>query len=64
MNIHFLVAPGTLDDPMWGTISRKVSIVSTALNGTRDHLHADVTQASDQLGRCITFFTTIPRHRV
>lgn len=49
VNIHYLIAPNTLDGPMWGTISRKVSIVSTALNGASDKLHADVTQASQQL---------------
>lgn len=60
VNIHFLVAPGTLDDSMWGTISRKVSIVSETLNGVRDSLEADRSTAAEQLGewsRNITLVT-------
>lgn len=41
VNVHFLVAAKTLDDMLWHTLSRKVTVVSHALDGAQAHLRAD-----------------------
>ncbi|EGD72110.1 hypothetical protein PTSG_11548 [Salpingoeca rosetta] len=49
VNIHYLVAPNTLDDILWSTLSRKVGVVSTTLNGERSRLVANKSRADKSL---------------
>eukprot|EP01047_Picozoa_sp_COSAG01_P039512 COSAG01_NODE_3271_length_6320_cov_8.998554_7_plen_92_part_00 len=33
VNIHYLIAPGSIDDVMWSTLERKVQTLGQALDG-------------------------------
>ena len=45
VNVHYLVARGTLDDIVWPLVAHKVKIVSAMCDGKRDHLVANVSSA-------------------
>merc|ERR1719375_2183466 len=45
VNVHYLVASGTIDDIIWPCVSRKVEVVSAMCDGRRDHLVAEKTTA-------------------
>jgi len=45
VNVHYLVAPGTIDDIMWPMVSRKVQVVSTMCDGRKDRLVAGLSSA-------------------
>lgn len=45
VNVHYLVARGTLDDIMWPLVAHKVEIVSAMCDGKKDHLVANVSSA-------------------
>ena len=51
VNVHYLVAQGTLDTMMWGLISKKVFTVSKALDGTGHRLKAPRVQAEPSSGK-------------
>ncbi|XP_028600619.2 DNA annealing helicase and endonuclease ZRANB3 isoform X3 [Podarcis muralis] len=40
VNIHYLIANGTLDPLMWGMLNRKANVTGTALNGKKEKLQA------------------------
>ncbi|XP_033126566.1 DNA annealing helicase and endonuclease ZRANB3-like [Anneissia japonica] len=42
IHIHYLIAKGSIDEWMWTALSRKVNVVSSALNGKLQHLQASV----------------------
>lgn len=58
VNIHYLVAQGTLDDILWRTINKKVGIVSSTLDGFRDKLSAKHTKL-DEARMCPACESTI-----
>uniref|UniRef100_A0ACB8G2F4 Uncharacterized protein n=1 Tax=Sphaerodactylus townsendi TaxID=933632 RepID=A0ACB8G2F4_9SAUR len=41
VNIHYLIANGTLDPLMWAMLNRKATVTSTALNGWKEKLQAE-----------------------
>jgi len=43
VNVHYLVASGTIDDIIWPSVSRKVEVVSKMCDGRADHLVAAYT---------------------
>ncbi|XP_013410216.1 DNA annealing helicase and endonuclease ZRANB3-like isoform X2 [Lingula anatina] len=43
VNVHYLVAKGTMDEWMWSMINRKTTVVTATLNGKVQTLKADVT---------------------
>lgn len=43
VNVHYLVASGTIDDIIWPSVSRKVEVVSKLCDGQADHLVAAYT---------------------
>eukprot|EP00929_Paragymnodinium_shiwhaense_P031338 TRINITY_DN17576_c0_g1_i1.p1 TRINITY_DN17576_c0_g1~~TRINITY_DN17576_c0_g1_i1.p1 ORF type:complete len:925 (-),score=271.70 TRINITY_DN17576_c0_g1_i1:183-2957(-) len=50
VNIHYLVAPGTVDDFIWPSVSKKIDIVSRICDGKRDKLAATVSSADRAIG--------------
>ncbi|XP_061464906.1 DNA annealing helicase and endonuclease ZRANB3 isoform X2 [Rhineura floridana] len=40
VNIHYLIAKGTLDPLMWGMLNRKAKVTGTTLNGKKEKLQA------------------------
>ncbi|KAJ7345817.1 hypothetical protein JRQ81_001767 [Phrynocephalus forsythii] len=40
VNIHFLIANGTMDPLMWAMLNRKAKVTGTTLNGRKEKLHA------------------------
>ncbi|XP_071943275.1 DNA annealing helicase and endonuclease ZRANB3-like [Antedon mediterranea] len=42
IHVHYLIAKGSIDEWMWAALSRKVNVVSSALNGKLQHLKASV----------------------
>ena len=48
VNIHYLIAKGTLDDMMWHMINKKVGIISTTLDGKRHNMGAAKSTAEEQ----------------
>ena len=44
VNIHYLVAKGTLDERVWRMLERKLSVLGSTLNGKSLHLGAQVDQ--------------------
>jgi hypothetical protein len=47
VNIHYLVAPGTIDDIIWSSVSHKVEVVSKMCDGQQDHLVAGYSSAGN-----------------
>ncbi|XP_077996801.1 DNA annealing helicase and endonuclease ZRANB3-like [Glandiceps talaboti] len=47
IQVHYLVARGTIDDFIWSAITRKVSVVSHALSGQLHHLRVDECDKED-----------------
>jgi len=47
VNIHYLLARGSVDDLIWPVVARKVEVLSTALDGSRSRLDADQVQRGD-----------------
>ncbi|XP_045335551.1 DNA annealing helicase and endonuclease ZRANB3 isoform X4 [Leopardus geoffroyi] len=41
VNIHYLVANGTLDTLMWGMLNRKTQVTGSTLNGRKEQLQAE-----------------------
>ncbi|XP_029790527.1 DNA annealing helicase and endonuclease ZRANB3 [Suricata suricatta] len=41
VNIHYLVANGTLDSLMWGMLNRKTQVTGSTLNGRKERLQAE-----------------------
>ncbi|XP_057602750.1 DNA annealing helicase and endonuclease ZRANB3 [Hippopotamus amphibius kiboko] len=41
VNIHYLIANGTLDTLMWGMLNRKVQVTGSTLNGRKEKLQAE-----------------------
>ncbi|XP_012582928.1 PREDICTED: DNA annealing helicase and endonuclease ZRANB3 isoform X1 [Condylura cristata] len=41
VNIHYLIANGTLDTLMWGMLNRKTQITGSTLNGRKEKLQAE-----------------------
>ncbi|KAK2497746.1 hypothetical protein MC885_009988 [Smutsia gigantea] len=41
VNIHYLIANGTLDTLMWGMLNRKAQITGSTLNGRKEQLKAE-----------------------
>ncbi|XP_016061742.1 PREDICTED: DNA annealing helicase and endonuclease ZRANB3 [Miniopterus natalensis] len=41
VNIHYLVANGTLDTLMWGMLNRKAQVTGSTLNGRKERLQAE-----------------------
>ncbi|KAM5280100.1 DNA annealing helicase and endonuclease ZRANB3 [Ctenodactylus gundi] len=41
VNIHYLIANGTLDTLMWGMLNRKAQVTGSTLNGRREQLQAE-----------------------
>ncbi|XP_066467994.1 DNA annealing helicase and endonuclease ZRANB3 [Tiliqua scincoides] len=41
VNIHYLIANGTLDPLMWAMLNRKASVTGTTLNGKKDKMQAN-----------------------
>nr|XP_010982331.1 DNA annealing helicase and endonuclease ZRANB3 isoform X1 [Camelus dromedarius]XP_031307176.1 DNA annealing helicase and endonuclease ZRANB3 isoform X1 [Camelus dromedarius] len=41
VNIHYLIASGTLDTLMWGMLNRKTQVTGSTLNGRKEKLHAE-----------------------
>ncbi|XP_078612934.1 DNA annealing helicase and endonuclease ZRANB3-like isoform X1 [Branchiostoma floridae x Branchiostoma japonicum] len=41
VHVHYLVARNTIDDWMWSMLTRKVSVVTSTLNGKLAELHAE-----------------------
>ncbi|XP_053070936.1 DNA annealing helicase and endonuclease ZRANB3 isoform X2 [Acinonyx jubatus] len=41
VNIHYLVANGTLDTLMWGMLNRKTQVTGSTLNGQKEQLQAE-----------------------
>ena len=48
VNVHYLLAKGTLDDAMWRMINNKVKVTSTALDGKRLKLDAGKMTCPDR----------------
>ena len=48
VNVHYLIAKGTLDDAMWRMINNKVKVTSTALDGKRLKLDAGKMTCPDR----------------
>jgi len=49
VNIHYLVASGTIDDMIWKSVYHKVEVVSKLCDGRQDHLVASVSGAAQAL---------------
>lgn len=47
VNIHYLIARETVDDVIWPSVSHKVQVVSTMVDGSKDRLIAGYSSASD-----------------
>ncbi|XP_070546438.1 DNA annealing helicase and endonuclease ZRANB3-like [Ptychodera flava] len=47
IQVHYLVARGTIDDFIWSAITRKVSVVSHALSGQLKHLNVGECNKED-----------------
>jgi len=47
VNVHFLLAYGTIDDIMWPSIAHKVEVVSAMCDGRRDQLNVENVSARD-----------------
>ncbi|XP_037706041.1 DNA annealing helicase and endonuclease ZRANB3 isoform X2 [Choloepus didactylus] len=43
VNIHYLIANGTLDTLMWGMLNRKAQVTGSTLNGRKEQLQAEET---------------------
>ncbi|XP_054545866.1 DNA annealing helicase and endonuclease ZRANB3-like, partial [Talpa occidentalis] len=41
VNIHYLIANGTLDTLMWGILNRKTQVTGSTLNGRKEQLQAE-----------------------
>ena len=41
VNVHYLLAPGSIDDIIWPVVARKVEVLSSALNGSKSKLNVD-----------------------
>ncbi|XP_049745189.1 DNA annealing helicase and endonuclease ZRANB3 isoform X2 [Elephas maximus indicus] len=41
VNIHYLIANGTLDTLMWGMLNRKAQVTGSTLNGRKEQLQAE-----------------------
>ncbi|KAK1336992.1 hypothetical protein QTO34_003034 [Cnephaeus nilssonii] len=41
VNIHYLIANGTLDTLMWGMLNRKAQVTGSTLNGRKERLQAE-----------------------
>ncbi|XP_048809385.1 DNA annealing helicase and endonuclease ZRANB3 isoform X1 [Lagopus muta] len=41
VNIHFLIAKGTLDPLMWAMLNRKANVTGSALNGKKERMQAE-----------------------
>ncbi|XP_006834663.1 PREDICTED: DNA annealing helicase and endonuclease ZRANB3 [Chrysochloris asiatica] len=41
VNIHYLIANGTLDTLMWGMLNRKAQVTGSTLNGRKEQLEAE-----------------------
>ncbi|XP_053522871.1 DNA annealing helicase and endonuclease ZRANB3 isoform X2 [Artibeus jamaicensis] len=41
VNIHYLIANGTLDTLMWGMLNRKTQVTGSTLNGRKEQLQAE-----------------------
>nr|KAF6451450.1 zinc finger RANBP2-type containing 3 [Molossus molossus] len=41
VNIHYLIANGTLDPLMWGMLNRKAQVTGSTLNGRKERLQAE-----------------------
>ncbi|XP_024895343.1 DNA annealing helicase and endonuclease ZRANB3 isoform X2 [Pteropus alecto] len=41
VNIHYLIANGTLDTIMWGMLNRKAQVTGSTLNGRKEQLQAE-----------------------
>ncbi|XP_014704993.1 DNA annealing helicase and endonuclease ZRANB3 isoform X1 [Equus asinus] len=41
VNIHYLIAKGTLDTLMWGMLNRKAQVTGSTLNGRKEQLQAE-----------------------
>jgi len=54
VNVHYLVAPGTIDDIMWPMVSRKVQVVSAMCDGRKDSLVAERTSADQAVNNACT----------
>ncbi|XP_071824908.1 DNA annealing helicase and endonuclease ZRANB3-like isoform X2 [Apostichopus japonicus] len=42
IHIHYLIAKGTIDEWMWSALNRKVSVLSSTLNGRVQQMNAEV----------------------
>ncbi|XP_064621798.1 uncharacterized protein LOC135484357 [Lineus longissimus] len=51
VNIHYLVAKGSVDEWVWGAIKKKTVVVSTILNGVCQSLEEVVNQDEDKIFR-------------
>eukprot|EP00051_Salpingoeca_urceolata_P018895 m.269365 g.269365 ORF g.269365 m.269365 type:complete len:1204 (+) comp19302_c0_seq2:210-3821(+) len=49
VNVHFLVAPGTLDDVLYRMLNSKLANVSRALDGHRTGMQVGRTKSTDQV---------------
>lgn len=49
VNIHYLVANGTIDDMIWNSVYHKVEVVSKVCDGRNDHLKVGYTSADKAL---------------
>lgn len=49
VNIHYLVAAGTIDDIIWPSVANKVEVVSTVCDGHKDRLVANLTSTDGAL---------------
>jgi len=50
VNVHYLVAAGTIDDIIWPSVAHKVEVVSAMCDGRRSHLDAKVVSADQTKG--------------
>eukprot|EP00930_Biecheleria_cincta_P023313 TRINITY_DN16867_c0_g2_i2.p1 TRINITY_DN16867_c0_g2~~TRINITY_DN16867_c0_g2_i2.p1 ORF type:complete len:926 (-),score=144.06 TRINITY_DN16867_c0_g2_i2:153-2930(-) len=49
VNIHYLVATGTIDDIIWSSVANKVEIVSAFCDGHKDRLVAKLTSTDNAM---------------
>uniref|UniRef100_A0A7N8YAJ1 Zinc finger, RAN-binding domain containing 3 n=1 Tax=Mastacembelus armatus TaxID=205130 RepID=A0A7N8YAJ1_9TELE len=42
VNVHYLIAKGTIDTFMWSMLNRKESVTGSTLNGRKEYLKADI----------------------
>lgn len=50
VNVHYLVATGTIDDIIWPSVAHKVEVVSTMCDGRRSYLVAKLASADATKG--------------